>query len=156
MVREEVFEYEVDRPFKQKGGIDKAAREAELEVKWKHEDSEPAIPPFTGTAGLKVDLPVEPNIIDFVSLFLIDEFFELISNQRNLYAEQDIASHPDERHHSRSQLRVLTSPADIMKFLSLYLLIGIIQKPSLWKYWSTDPLYHKLQFSIILPEIAFR
>ena len=114
------------------------------------------IPPFTGTAGLKVDLPVEPNIIDFVSVFLIDEFFELISNQRNLYAEQDIASHPDERHHSRSQLRVPTSPADIMKFLSLYLLIGIIQKPSLWKYWSTDPLYHKLQFSIILPEIAFR
>ena len=140
MVREEVFEYEVDRPFKQKGGIDKTAREAELEVKWKHEDSEPVIPPFTGTAGLKVDLPVEPNITDFVSLFLIDEFFELISNQRNLYAEQDIASHPDERHHSRSQLRVPTSPVDIMKFLSLYLLIGIIQKPSLSKYWSTNPL----------------
>ena len=142
--------------FKQKGGIDKAAREAELEVKWKHEDSEPVIPPFTGTAGLKVDLPVEPNIIDFVSLFLIDEFFELISNQRNLYAEQDIASHPDERHHSRSQLRVPTSPVDIMKFLSLYLLIGIIQKPSLSKYWSTDPLSQTSVFNHLMSRNHFQ
>ena len=53
---------------KQKRGIDKATKEAELEIKWKHEDSEPVIPPFTGTPGLKVDLPVEPNKIDFVSV----------------------------------------------------------------------------------------
>ena len=98
---------------KRKKGVDKAAREAELEVKWKHENSESIIPPFTGTPGLKVDLPVEPNIIDFVSLFLTDEFFELISNQTNLYAEQYIASHPDERRYSRSQLWVPTPPADI-------------------------------------------
>ena len=53
---------------KGKRGVDKTAREAELEVKWKHEDSEPVIPPFTGTPGLKVDLLVEPNKIDFVSV----------------------------------------------------------------------------------------
>ena len=38
---------------KQKRGIDKATREAELEVKWKHEDSEPITPLFIGTPGLK-------------------------------------------------------------------------------------------------------
>ena len=83
---------------------DKAAREAELEVKWKHEDSEPVIPPVTGTPGLKVDLPVEPNIIDFVSLFHTDEFFELISNKTNLHAEQYIASHPVEKSSSKAGL----------------------------------------------------
>lgn len=111
MVREEVFEYEVDRPFLSKK--DQAAREAELEVKWRHEDSEPVIPPFTGTPGLKVDLPVEPNIIGFVSLFLTYDFFELISDQTIFYAGQYIALHPDERHYSCSQFWVPTSPADI-------------------------------------------
>ena len=89
-------------PSKRKRGVDKGARETELEVKWKHKDSEAVIPPFTGTPGLKVDLPVEPNITDFVSLFLTDEFFELTSNQTNLYAEQNIASLPDDRCYSRS------------------------------------------------------
>ena len=45
------------------------------------------IPPFTGSAGLKLNFPVEPKIIDFVSLFLTDEVFEIISEQTNLYAE---------------------------------------------------------------------
>ena len=102
---------------KRKRGADKAAWKAELDVKWRHEDSETVIPPFTGTPALKIDLPVEPNIIDFVSVFLTDDFFELISIERNLYTEQFIASHPDERRYSRSQLWVLTSPADIRKFL---------------------------------------
>ena len=37
---------------KRKRGVDKAVREAELEVKWKYEDSEPVIPPFIGNQGL--------------------------------------------------------------------------------------------------------
>ena len=82
---------------------------------------------------------MEPNI-DFVSLFLTDKFFELISNQTNLYTEQYITSHPDERCFSCSQLWVPTSPVDMKKFLSLYLLTEIIQKPSLLQYWSTDSL----------------
>ena len=92
---------------------------------------------------------MEPNIIDFVSLFLTAEFFELISNQANLYTEQNNASHPDERRYSRSQLWVPTSPADI-KFLSLCLLTGIIQKPLLSQYWSTDPLLQTSVFNHIM------
>ena len=66
LVKEEVFKHEVDQPLLSEK--DQAARETELEVKWRHEDSEPVIPPFTGTPGLKVDLPVEPNIDFCVSV----------------------------------------------------------------------------------------
>ena len=40
----------------------------------------------------------------------------MISEQTNLFAEQYIPSHPDERYYSRSQLWVTTSPNDIRKF----------------------------------------
>ena len=73
---------------KRKKNEDKTAQEAQLELKWSDQDSEPVIPPFTGSPGLKINLPVEPKIIDFVSLFLTDEFVEIISEQTNLYAEQ--------------------------------------------------------------------
>ena len=141
---------------KQKRGIDKATKEAELELKWKHEDSKPIMPPFTGTPGLKVDLPVEPNIIDFVSLFLTDGFFQLISNQANLYAEQYIASHPDERRYSCSHLWVPTSPADIKKFYLYIYWQGLYRNLHCCSIGQLI-LSYKLQFSIIsCPEIAFR
>ena len=85
---------------------------------------------------------MEPNVIDFVSLFL--------------YAEQHIASHPDERRYSRSLLWVPTSPTDIKKFSSLYLLTGIIQKPSLSQYWSTDPLLQTSVFNHIMSRNRFQ
>ena len=91
-----------------------------------------------------------------MSLFLTDGFFKLISNQANLYAEQYIASHPDERHYSCSQLRVPTSPTDIKKFLSLYLLTELIQKPSLSQYWSTDALLQTSVFNHIMSRNCFQ
>ena len=60
---------------KRKKNQDKTVKEAQLELKWSDQDSEPVIPPFIAGPGLKVNLPVESKIIDFVSLFLIDEFF---------------------------------------------------------------------------------
>ena len=83
---------------------------------------------------------MEPKITYFASLFFTNGFFEIKSDQINLYAEKYISNHPDQRCYSRSQLWVPVSLDDIRKFLALYLLTGIIQKPSLLQYWSTDPL----------------
>ena len=91
-----------------------------------------------------------------MSLFLTDEFFELISNQTNLYAEQYIASHLDKRCYSCSQLWVPTSPVNIKKFLSLYPLTGVIQKPSLSQYWSSDPLLKTSVFNHIMSRNCFQ
>ena len=110
---------------KRKKTEDKTVKEAQLELKWSDQGSEPVIPPFIAGPGLKVSLPVEPKIIDFVSLFLIDEFFK-ISEQTDLYAEQYITSHLDARRYSRSQFWVPTSPYDKRKILASYLLTGII------------------------------
>ena len=85
---------------------------------------------LTRSPGFQGNLPVEPKIIDFVSLFLTYEFFEIIFEQRNI----------DESRYFRSQLWIPTSPDGIKKFLALYLLTRIITKPALSQYWSTDLL----------------
>ena len=83
-------------------------------------------------------------------LCFFDEFLKIISEQANLYAEQYIA-HLDDRHYSCSQLWVPTSPDDIRTFLALYLLTGIIQKPVLSQYWSTDFLLQTSLFNHVMP-----
>ena len=37
----------------------------------------PEIPLFTGTPGLQVDLPDNPDVMDFVKLFLPNDFYEM-------------------------------------------------------------------------------
>ena len=96
---------------------------------------------LTGSPGFLINLPVEPKIIDFVSLLLTYEFFEIIFEQRNL----------DESRYSRSQLWVPTSPDGINKFLALYLLTRIITKPVLSQNWSTDPLLQTSVFNHVMP-----
>ena len=49
-------------------------------------DREPSTLNFTGTCGLQVHLPENPEIIDFVKLFLNDGDFKIISDKTNRYA----------------------------------------------------------------------
>ena len=54
-------------------------------------NTEPKIHEFTADTGLQVLLdPNTATLLDFLNLFLTDEFFQLISGQANLYAEQYI------------------------------------------------------------------
>ena len=54
-------------------------------------NTEPKIHEFTADTGLQVLLdPNTATLLDFLNLFLTDEFFQLISGQTNLYAEQYI------------------------------------------------------------------
>ena len=46
---------------------------------------------FTADTGLQVLFePDTATLLDFLNLFLTDEFFQLISGETNLYAEQCI------------------------------------------------------------------
>ena len=51
---------------------------------------EPWDPLFSSNSGLQVNVPEEPGVMDFVILLLTDEFYEMISKETNLYAEQFI------------------------------------------------------------------
>ena len=119
----------------------KAAKEAEKERKelakedfWKHDDHPPTIPPFTGDS--KIDIVVE----DGTPFFLDDDFYELLVTQTNLYAYQYHTEHLMLPHYSRARLWNDVTVEEMRKFLAFHLLTGIIRKPEISQYWSTDPL----------------
>ena len=65
-------------------------RELQLEDTWSRID-EPVIHEFAAEAGLQLHLDKEnTKILDYLKLFIPDNFYELISEQTNLYAHQYI------------------------------------------------------------------
>ena len=48
---------------------------------------------FTGNNGIEVDIPENPKPLDFIAIFLTDEFFETVTYQTNLYATSYLRSH---------------------------------------------------------------
>ena len=52
----------------------RTAKKTQLEIKLSDQDSEPVIPPLTGSSVLEVNLLLEPKIIDFVLCFLLINF----------------------------------------------------------------------------------
>lgn len=47
---------------------------ARLELQWSQNDRDPVVHAFTAQSGLQVQLPNNASVIDFLTLFLIDEF----------------------------------------------------------------------------------
>ena len=67
--------------------------ERELEEKWKKEDKAPNVPEFTGEAKINAELPDDPSTLDFLDLYLDNDFYEHVTIQTNLYAAQYLAEH---------------------------------------------------------------
>ena len=127
-----------------------------LERIWKKEDKEPIIPGFTAQSGINANVNEETDTVDFLGLFLHDEFFKLLLDQTNLMAAQYIAAHPELPPHSRITKWVDVSIPEMKTFLSLYLLTGIVIKPELQQYWSTNPLIKTEFFNNVIPRNRFQ
>ena len=136
---------------------------------WKSSDWAPKNIPFTGKPGpcaaaaqLADDDPQK-----FFQLFMNDEILKHLIEQTNLYAKQSIDSQTTKGKqlpHSRSKAWKLVNIYEMKKFLGLMFLTGIIRKPTLEDYWSTDrmietPIYGKVmsrnRFEIILSYLHF-
>lgn len=98
------------------------------------------MPQFTANAGLQVpNLPDDATPLDFLKLFFTDDFWQLVVSETNRYAEQYLEQHGDTlpQHAIARSWRPVTVP-EMKVFMSLHLLMGIVWKPELDHYWSTD------------------
>ena len=75
------------------------------------------------------------------------------SDQTNLYAEQHFQSNPDDK---RSRFLTPTTTTEIQHFLMLYFLSGIVQKPKIRQYWSTDSLLQTSVFNHVMTKNRFQ
>ena len=131
-------------------------QQAALEAQWLSVDREPNVPPFTGTPGIKVPLPNNPSTGDFLNLFLTDEIFDILVEQTNLYASQYKRNNPNLPPHSRANEWFDITRVEMKQFVALSLLMGIVRKPEIAQYWSTNPLLKGSIFNSVMPRNRFQ
>lgn len=83
--------------------------------------------------------------LDFKVLFFSDDLVTLMVTQTNLYAEQFIAQNPTSTY-AQPHRWTLVHAKEMVKFWGLVLHMGLVKKPSIRSYWSTDILYHTPMF----------
>ena len=134
----------------QKKAASKEAERVALEDTCKRQESRPNIPEFTSKSSINAELPDEPVPLDFLEIFLDMEFYEYLTTQTNLCAAQYLQANPDLSPHSRFRKWKDVSVVEMKQFIALYLLSGIIRKPEINQYWSTNPLLKTPYFNDVI------
>ena len=105
--------------------------------------------PFQGNEGIKVPLPQNPEEVDFFNF--TDAVIDIIWRKTNRYSHQYIeANRTNLRPQSIIHEWQPTNANEIKAFLGLCIIMGIIYKPRIWMYWSTDSVYNTPIFSQVM------
>ena len=140
----------------QKETSSKEAERVALEYTYKRKGSRPHIPEFTSKSSINAELPDDLAPLDFLGLFLDEEFYEYLTTQTNLYAAQYLQTNPNLPPHSRFQKWKDVSVTEMKQFIALYFLTGIIRKPEVNQYWSKNPLLKTPFFNNVMPHNRFQ
>lgn len=105
--------------------------------------------PFTGSKGMDANISAllamaEP--IEYFALFLSDDVINLMVDETNLYATQQLLN-ADAAPQSRLHKWYPTCAGEMKRFIGLIGWMGLVKLPRLCDYWSTNEL-----FSIPLPK----
>ena len=104
-------------------------RDKILEENWSKVDRKPQVHNFNGQPGLQVPFSKSnARILNYFKLFATSDFYHMISDQTNLYAEQHFQSNPGDK---SSSSWTPTTATEIRHFLVLYFLTEIVQKPQI-------------------------
>ncbi|XP_077971708.1 uncharacterized protein LOC144425849 [Styela clava] len=123
---------------------------------WDENESEhpPQPIPFTGQSRHHLEGPISPLSVLFQ--FLDNDFWDNITSQTNLYAEQEkqrIGDSATPRSYV-SEWKPVTV-AEIKVFLGIILVMGLVKKPLLRTYWSKKPMYASSFCSSLMPRDRF-
>ena len=112
---------------------------------------QPVIHQFHGNAGIKVDT-TDFELVDFFRLFIDDDLLNCFVIETNRYAEQWKSNNAGELAKKKCRVHkwVPVTKDDMLKFLGLTLLMGLIRKPCIELYWSTDELFKTPVFGRIM------
>ena len=120
---------------------------------WDHEilDSGPQTGPFHGHAETTILDPDGKPEVFFNALF-DERMWTILSESTNTYARSKCQvnggnrctdpTHPDYKKHCRLNSWVDTTPSDIKLFIAHTLVMGLVKKPDLEKYWVTKTKTH--------------
>ena len=98
---------------------------------------------FQEEVGINVNSENLRSCLDFFLLFFTAEVWTLLVEQTNLYGEQ-------RRGHQESSVWYPVTIDEMKGWVSLYLNMGLVTKPNLTSYWSTDPSLSSPFFTSIM------
>ncbi|KAK7115112.1 hypothetical protein V1264_001046 [Littorina saxatilis] len=107
---------------------------------WSETDTEPDIVDFSGNSGIKAQIPDDATPLDYFSLFVDEEQLQIFVNQTNIYAAQCIAAKENAGPHSIFTKWKPVTMLEMRVFQALTINMGLLWKPEIRDYWSTDPL----------------
>ena len=94
---------------------------------------------FTGKEKVLERLPTNPTVEHFFRLYITEEMIDHLVVQTNLYARQFLDKEKDNlKPHSREHEWKPTDRAEMLTFLAMLILMGIVHKPRLPMYWCND------------------
>ena len=112
--------------------------------------------PFTVNEGMQQPLPPNPTPEDFFTLYTNEDIIDHIVTQTNLYAQQYIEREQNNlRPHSVVKQWKPTDRQEMVAFLAMLIMMGIIHKPKINMYWSKDSLLLTPVFGQLMGEIGF-
>lgn len=133
------------------------AEDPEPVHEWHEMNWQPKNLPFSENPGPLSDAAaldsIEPK--DFVELFISDLLIQNIVDQTNLYADQCIQAMDGTSQHARIHAWKPVTVSEMKVFLGLFFLTGIIRKPELDMYWSTDEMLATPYFSKVMSRNRF-
>jgi len=107
--------------------------------------------PFKSKEAVNAIISPTANALDFFKLYLTDAIESLMVAETNRYADQYIRGNIL-KPHSPVQNWVPTTKDEMLAFIGLSILMGVVYKPRLHMYWSTDELFQ----SDIFPNVMSR
>ena len=124
--------------------------------KWLNDGDDHPVPQVTTNYNEQVTgvLPQNPTAHDFLTLYLSDEIVDLIVCETNRYAEQHIQRNVIPPH-SPVRTWTPTSRDEMLSFLGLSILMGLVYKPRLYMYWSGDEIFRTPLFGQVMPRDRF-
>ncbi|GFX23456.1 piggyBac transposable element-derived protein 4 [Trichonephila clavipes] len=116
----------------------------------------PSLPkfPFTGNPGIKVCIGDSGDPVEYFNMFLDDEMFSFIVEETNRYAES-FFENTELPPASRALKWKNTNKEEMLRFISLMLLQGVVQKPVQKWFWSKRPILSTPFFGKVMSEMRY-
>ena len=130
------FEGYVDSTCSEPQCKDNPLATAELDI---GENADNKLPEYSQKAGCNHQFNDEVTPLDVFKMLLTDDILDQIVTQTNLYADQYISSHPDLPKGSRVHgwSREPFTRQELQKFISLIIVMGLVNLPTLEDHWMT-------------------
>ncbi|GBM20123.1 PiggyBac transposable element-derived protein 4 [Araneus ventricosus] len=121
-------------------------------INWTKCNARKKLEAFNGNPGIKI-FPNDPQSIkETASLFIGDDFIEMVAKETNKYY---LRMHHGYNRQKEAKWVDITVP-EMKKFLALFILMGQVRKTILNDYWSTDPVTATPFFAKVMTRNRFR